>query len=229
MKSLVDRRILLVDDSKEIHVLVEKVCSAQGMKFIGCYTVDEALLQCGDKFPHLVLLDISLEKESGISFLERRAHNAYLAAIPCIMFSASRAVEVINRSLELGAVDYVMKPFSTKILLQKIKRALDEQAQVFEYRFSKERRPTAKVLMKGAVGGINEVCLEVLLPLKPFIDLKASFTNESIYSQISPSCMISKRFSYYSGTGNFINRIFFSGVTEEKRQLIRRIGLKNVK
>jgi DNA-binding response OmpR family regulator len=113
--------ILIVDDDIEIRKLISVlliqngfVCSTAGN------TVEaESILKL--KNHHLMLLDIMLPGENGLSFCQR-IHSQY--KIPIIMISALNNEFEQILAHEYGADDYILKPFNTNLLIAKVKRAL---------------------------------------------------------------------------------------------------------
>ncbi|MGI8961938.1 MAG: response regulator [Bryobacteraceae bacterium] len=73
--------------------------------------------------PDLILLDLSLPKRSGMEVLTELKSDESLRFIPVIMFSSSTRPVDEGRSLELGAQEYVRKPFSLEGLVDTLKRA----------------------------------------------------------------------------------------------------------
>lgn len=112
------RRILVVEDEPRISDVLEYACRAEG------YTVEvvrrgrEAVTKCRESAPCLVLLDVGLPDIDGFEVC--RSVRTF-SEVP-IIFLTSRADE-INRvvGLELGGDDYVVKPFSTRELMARIK------------------------------------------------------------------------------------------------------------
>jgi two-component system, chemotaxis family, response regulator Rcp1 len=73
--------------------------------------------------PDLIVLDLNLPKRSGMEVLAELKSDESLRSIPVIMFSSSRRELDENKSLQLGAQEYVTKPFSLDGLLETVKRA----------------------------------------------------------------------------------------------------------
>ncbi|MFL6354753.1 MAG: response regulator [Bryobacteraceae bacterium] len=73
--------------------------------------------------PDLILLDLNLPKRSGMDVLAEIKSDESLSSIPVIMFSSSRRVADADRSLELGAQEYVTKPSSLEGFVETLKRA----------------------------------------------------------------------------------------------------------
>ena len=113
--------ILVVDDDKEIVKAIEIYLGKENYKIIKAYDGEQALEKIKENEIQLVILDIMMPKKDGIETLEeiRKDKN-----IPVIMLSAkSEDVDKIN-GLNLGADDYVTKPFSPIELIARVKALL---------------------------------------------------------------------------------------------------------
>lgn len=77
--------------------------------------------------PDLILLDLNLPKKSGMEVLAEIKSDEALRSIPVIMFSSSRRPLDANRSLELGAQEYLTKPSSLEGFVETVKRAFSER------------------------------------------------------------------------------------------------------
>ena len=79
--------------------------------------------------PDLILLDIQMEHKDGIETLRDIRSMKEMADIPVIMLTGVEDKEVILKSVELGICDYVLKPFASEDLLERIRRAFESEEQ----------------------------------------------------------------------------------------------------
>lgn len=114
----VDKTILVVDDEKPIADILQFNLIKEGYKVICAYDGDEALEKVEEIKPDLMLLDIMLPKRDGIEVC-REVRKKY--DIPIIMLTAKDSEIDKVLGLELGADDYVTKPFSTRELIARVK------------------------------------------------------------------------------------------------------------
>ncbi len=115
-------RILVVDDERPIAEILKYNLEKEGYEVVLAYDGEEALERLEQDHPDLVLLDIMLPKKDG--FTVCREIRAQKKAIPIIMLTA-RETEIDKvLGLELGADDYVTKPFSARELLARVKAIL---------------------------------------------------------------------------------------------------------
>lgn len=79
--------------------------------------------------PDLILLDIQMEHKDGIETLRDIRSMKEMADIPVIMLTGVEDKEVILKSVKLGICDYVLKPFASEDLLERIRRAFESEKQ----------------------------------------------------------------------------------------------------
>jgi len=117
-------RILVVDDDQNIVLLGSHVVSSMGMIPLVAFDGAEAVDKASHFRPDLVLLDINMPGMDGFAVIEALKAEAVTSLIPIIVFSARRRDEDKVKALELGADDYVTKPFSITELSARIDRLL---------------------------------------------------------------------------------------------------------
>jgi two-component system response regulator VicR len=118
-------KILIVEDEKPIADILEYNLEKEGYDVRAVYRGDEAVDVAGDFMPDLILLDIMLPGIDGLSVCRQVRQQM---DCPIIMLTAKDAEIDKVLGLELGADDYVTKPFSTRELLARIKAQLRGRA-----------------------------------------------------------------------------------------------------
>ncbi len=113
-------KILLVEDEEALREVVAFNIQNAGHDLVETDNANDALMLLEEFLPDLILLDIMLPGLKGDQFLALIRANSKFAAIPVIIISAKNSEEDIVRILELGADDYLTKPFSIKVLLAKV-------------------------------------------------------------------------------------------------------------
>lgn len=129
---MMDKTILVVDDEKPIADILQFNLIKEGYRVICAYDGDEALQKVEEEQPDLMLLDIMLPKRDGMEVC-REVRKKY--DFPIIMLTAKGSEIDKVLGLEMGADDYVTKPFSTRELIARVKanmRRLNVPAQVEE-------------------------------------------------------------------------------------------------
>ncbi len=129
------KKILAVDDELAIIDLLKFNIEKEGYTFISAQDGEEGLQKVIEEKPDLVLLDVMLPKMDGLSICRRIRQEQI--NIPVIMLSA-RGEEIDKiLGLEIGADDYITKPFSTRELIARIKANLRKLEQDINLGYSK--------------------------------------------------------------------------------------------
>lgn len=116
-------RILVVDDEPEIRAAVGEILSDEGYEIALAESAEEARLEVKAERPDLVLLDIWMEGEDGISLLREWSEDPTLG-LPVVMMSGHGTVDTAVEATRLGALDFMEKPISLAKLLYAVERAL---------------------------------------------------------------------------------------------------------
>ena len=118
------KTILVVDDERDILELLRYNLVKNGYKVISAMTGEEALRLAEQTPPALVVLDLMLPGIDGLEVCRSLKARRELADVPIIMLSAKGEEADIVSGLELGAHDYVCKPFSPRVLIARIRACL---------------------------------------------------------------------------------------------------------
>ncbi len=116
--------ILVVDDEEDILELVDHTLSRGGFKVLRAKTGEEALDLARTGKPSAVLLDLMLPEMDGLTVARLLKGDQMTRDIPIIMLTARGEEPDIVIGLEIGADDYVTKPFSPRVLLARVKALL---------------------------------------------------------------------------------------------------------
>jgi len=116
-----DHTILVVDDEKRIVRFIRLNLEQDGFKVISAYNGTEALEQVRRQLPNLVLLDVMMPDIDGFEVLQKIR---LASTVPVIMLTAKGEEDDRIKGLELGADDYVTKPFSPRELVSRVKAVL---------------------------------------------------------------------------------------------------------
>ena len=117
-------RILIVDDEPDILELIQYNLSKAQYDVAGVASGEEALMQMYTTPPDLVVLDLMLPGVDGLEVCKVLKRDARTATIPIVMLTARGAEADIVAGLELGADDYLTKPFSPRVLLARIRAVM---------------------------------------------------------------------------------------------------------
>ena len=125
-------KILVVDDEPEAVELVEFNLKQAGYEVISAADGAEALTKSRAKKPNLIVLDLMLPEMSGLEVCKTLRRDPATAGIPIIMLTAKAAEIDRVLGLELGADDYITKPFSPRELVLRVKKILSRGAVAAE-------------------------------------------------------------------------------------------------
>lgn len=124
-KKITDAKILIVEDEPQINRLIELVLLSEGYyKIKKAFDGKEAFETIKTEKPDLILMDVMIPEIDGFSLCKLIKEDKNLNSIQIIMLTAKKMEEDILKGFENGAIDYISKPFSNKILLARIKAHL---------------------------------------------------------------------------------------------------------
>ena len=116
--------ILVVDDSKSVVQLLQFDLEEAGYEVVTCLSGEEALKILSTSQFDLILLDVYMPGMTGLELLSIVHKQGDTENVPIIMLSSSDNEEQIVEALDIGAFDYVTKPYIAEILLARIRTAL---------------------------------------------------------------------------------------------------------
>lgn len=130
--------IVVIDDEDDIRELIRYNLVKEGYHVITAVSGEEGLVVIRSNNPAMVILDLMLPGIDGLEVCRQLKQDATLKNIPVIMVSARGGEPDVVSGLELGADDYVAKPFSPRVLLARVKSVLrrgkstpiDEEAMI---------------------------------------------------------------------------------------------------
>lgn len=115
-------KILVIEDAKNITFLVEKCLVRNGYEVYKAEDGVSAMAKVFEIMPDLILLDIIVPKMDGYLICQALKSNNDVSAIPIIVMSAKTQDDDIQKAFELGATDYLTKPFTPDELLSKVRK-----------------------------------------------------------------------------------------------------------
>ena len=115
------KKILLVEDDADLFRLVQYNLEKEGFQFVGLQTGRGAVDMCKRERPDLILLDVMLPDSDGLEICKAIRASQELAHIPVIFLTARASETDRIVGLELGANDYIVKPFFIRELIARIK------------------------------------------------------------------------------------------------------------
>jgi len=117
-------KILVVDDEEDILELVRYNLVREGYQVTGALSGEEALKKARTQVFNVIVLDLMLPGIDGLEVTKKLKANEKTRNIPIVMLSAKGEEADIVTGLELGADDYITKPFSPRVLVARVRAAL---------------------------------------------------------------------------------------------------------
>jgi len=114
-------RIVLAEDNQDIRELIVMTLERQRYDVVACATGDQALQDCLEETPDLVLLDVSMPgRLDGLDVTRSLRADARTAKVPVILLTARAQEADVLSGMTAGANDYLVKPFSPRQLVARI-------------------------------------------------------------------------------------------------------------
>ncbi len=123
-KAKTKKRILIVEDEEPIRTMLRFALESADFDVIEAEDTREAKRLLGEKLPDLILLDWMLPSMSGVEFTRQLKKDRILMNIPIIMLTAKAEEDNKVKGLESGVDDYIIKPFSPRELIARIRAVL---------------------------------------------------------------------------------------------------------
>lgn len=120
------KKILIVDDDQQIVLLLASRLKANKYEIVVAYDAMQAVAKAFSEKPDLILLDIKMPAGGGIGVMDNLRNSAATSVIPVIVITAYPNPEIQQKVLEMGAVDFISKPFKAEDVLSRIRKALGE-------------------------------------------------------------------------------------------------------
>jgi two-component system phosphate regulon response regulator PhoB len=122
-------RILVIEDEEDILALVHYNLAKEGFRVTTATSGEAGLQAVRSQEPELILLDLMLPGVDGLEVCRALKRNPETAEVPIVMMTAKGEEADIVAGLELGADDYVTKPFSPRILVARVRAVLRRRGQ----------------------------------------------------------------------------------------------------
>ncbi len=173
-------KLLVVDDDEGNRETLCRRLQQQGHEVLRAVDGFAALQMIQDQRFDLILLDIDMPVLNGISVLQKLKQDSQLREIPVVMVSASDDIDNVIRCIELGAADYLVKPFNIVLLRARI-GALLEAKWLREKEQQSHSELQEAMLKAKQQGELAEALLANILPQKVADQLRANGSVEPMY------------------------------------------------
>lgn len=160
-------KILIADDEESLVEFIGRALKKQGYRVITAYDGDNALFLIGEELPDLVILDLMMPLMDGWEVCRRAKSDSATRDIPILMLTARSSPDDAVQGLDLGADDYMRKPFSLDELLARVRVLLrrkrdEEKSSISEDGDLKIDREEREVFLRGIPLDISPMEFEIL-------------------------------------------------------------------
>jgi two-component system, OmpR family, alkaline phosphatase synthesis response regulator PhoP len=118
------KRILVVDDDKDIRKLVETILTKEGFVTVGAESAADAFKKIQGSKPALIILDLQLPDKDGFEVCKTLRQDVSTKYIPVVMLTVQALDSYKIAGLEIGADDYITKPFNQSEMVARVKAVL---------------------------------------------------------------------------------------------------------
>lgn len=118
------KTVLIADDEPNILISLEFLMKREGYRVVLAHDGQEACELIASERPDLLLLDVMMPRKTGYDVCHEVRANAEFKELPILMLTAKGRDTDVAKGLALGANAYIVKPFSTKELVQKVRDML---------------------------------------------------------------------------------------------------------
>lgn len=216
------QEILIIDDDIDIQMLLKKILENSGYSVSMASDLEQGLTYLRSRVPHLVILDININQDSGFKVLQFKKQEKALEDIPVLMLSATSDTKIITKALAYGAIDYLVKPFKAAYLLNKVKRTL-RNTSIASLEFPNSEDAKIQGTLRGSMVLIHELGCEIVSEAKVLdqtdIEVESKFLEELGTQGISFRTVGD---AFTTESCNYKSEVHFLGVTERISQNIRK-------
>lgn len=118
-------KVLVVDDGEDERTILGALLEAEGFSVILAESGGDGFVAAIDSSPDVIVSDVAMPTEDGITFLRKLRSDPRTESLPVILVSgSSKSIEEQTEAHEIGADDYLTKPYSHKLLVSKIRAAI---------------------------------------------------------------------------------------------------------
>ena len=121
------KKILAIDDEKSIRFIIENTFNKDFDVVTMTNGMDALFYLQSGNMPDVIICDLEMPVLNGIEFVRRLRESGFFEEIPLIMLSGKEESSEKIKCFEMGADDYVLKPFNPRELLARIKRRLESK------------------------------------------------------------------------------------------------------
>ena len=187
-----DTLVLVVDDAEINLKIAEKIIARE-------YTVEcvssgeECLAYLMDHTPDLILLDIHMPELDGFEVMEKMRASSNWKDIPVIFLTADSDHDSEIQGFELGAMDFITKPFVAEVMMKRVERVL-ELSHLQKYLVSEVNRQTA--VAEDRREKVEKMSIQLIHALVMTLDAKDTYTNGHATRVADYSCLLARKLGW---------------------------------
>src|SRR4051812_22667076 len=121
------QKVLIIDDSKPIHALVRARLAEEPIELHSAFDGETGIATALNLLPDLILLDVDMPSPDGFEVCRRLKDDPATMTIPVVFLTGMASTEQKIRGLELGALDYILKPFDPAELRARVRTSLRQK------------------------------------------------------------------------------------------------------
>ncbi len=223
--SLKGKEVLIIDDVPDVRLLGRRILENIGVSVIEADSVDKAFELTVNKSPHLIVLDLEMPGKPGFAFLSARREFPHLAQVPILVASGLSDKKTVFQAISLGATDYLLKPFSAAIFIQKVRKLLKD-VDYRTYKFPVEEMPKLQVRVSAQIGNASGTGFLVESPVKlaastrvtieaPLLDQAGLGNAIYVTDQVA---------GYHGASGNYFSTVNVAGLDETLARKLRKLN-----
>lgn len=185
------QKVLIIDDAEAVHRLVKARLSDERLEVHSAFDSESGLKAASAVQPDLILLDVNLGPADGFRVCRDLKADPMTMAIPLIFLTAATDTEHKIRGLELGAVDYITKPFDAAELRARVRATLRTKylMDLLEKR----------AMIDGLTGLWNRACFERRLPAEISLARRAEHPLSCVVLDVDHFKSVNDRFGHRCG------------------------------
>lgn len=154
------KKILVVEDETQLRENIIELFQSRGFEVFGAENGIDGYNLAQKNMPDLIVSDVIMPEEDGLALLERLRKNPTTELTPVIFLTAKTMVESKIEGLELGADDYIVKPFAAAELLARSNNLIQKQAKLLKKGLltvnTEDIQPKSELLVKEVIAFIEE-------------------------------------------------------------------------
>lgn len=124
------KRVLVIDDTQEIRMIITESLNIYGFETLSAEDGETGIRVAQDRLPDLIICDINMPRVDGYETLKAIRQHEPTSTIPFIFLSGATERPNVRKGMELGADDYLTKPFTHKELMAAVNTRLEKQAEL---------------------------------------------------------------------------------------------------